>query len=259
MTATAIPMEIDSVPSAARTPQYLVIRDHLASRIESGELMAEHKLPSERELSESFSTSRVTAREALLALETEGFIYRLDRRGWFVCPPRVLYNPGSTESFMEYVTAQGRVPGTELLAAELVPASAWAARHLDIAEGDPVYSIWRKRFIDGRPVLVEHIRVNAALFPNLLDISLNRSITEIMRQFYAVEMSRVQLNLYPAPLAEAQARELQVSPGMPGLYICRTNRDQHGRITDVDQEYWRHDVLEITLEAKKEVLPTGRS
>jgi DNA-binding GntR family transcriptional regulator len=233
-------------------PQYVHIRDYLASLIETGELLASAKLPSERELSESFKTTRVAAREALLALETEGLIYRLDRRGWFVRPPRVTYNPRSTQSFMQYVSAQGRVPSTELISAELIGASNWAAKHLQINPGDPVYSIWRRRCIDGRPVLVEHIRVNAAYFPNLLDIALNSSLTVAMQQHYGTELTRVRLNLYPASLSAIQARQLHVSAGTLGLYICRSNHDQHGRITDVDQEYWLHDVLEICLEARKE-------
>ncbi|AXI02638.1 UTRA domain-containing protein [Aquirhabdus parva] len=248
----SIKMQLDPVSTLPRAPQYVHIRDSLAARIETGELIASAKLPSERELSESFNTTRVAAREALLALETEGLIYRLDRRGWFVSPPRVVYNPRSTKSFMQYVTAQGRIPTTELISAEQIGASEWAAKHLGINVGDPVYSIWRRRFIDGRPVMVEHIRMNAESFPDFLEIPLNNSITEAMSKFYSVELTRVKMNLYPSSLSASQARHLLVSPGTSGLYICRSNHDQHGKITDVDQEYWLHDVLEISLEAHKE-------
>lgn len=52
-----------------------------------GALAPSTKLPAERRLSESFSTTRITLREALGQLESQGLIYREERRGWFVSPP----------------------------------------------------------------------------------------------------------------------------------------------------------------------------
>ncbi|WP_225321226.1 GntR family transcriptional regulator, partial [Pseudomonas aeruginosa] len=42
--------------------------------------------PAERKLSELFATTRITLREALIQLESQGLIYREERRGWFVSP-----------------------------------------------------------------------------------------------------------------------------------------------------------------------------
>lgn len=244
---------------AVKTPQYLAMRDHLAAKIEQGHLKAGDKLPSERELSESFKLTRVTIREALLTLETEGLIYRLDRRGWFVTPPRIIYNPRSTESFIQYVSAQGRTPKSELISAELIEASEWAATRLGIPLGAPVYSIWRRRFVDGRPVFLEHVRVNAALFPAFLGKDLTHSLTEIMYKNYDVELVRVAINLHPASLTTVQARHLLVASGTLGLYICRSSYDEQGRVTNVDQEYWVHDALEVALEATKDESGLQRS
>lgn len=83
-----------------RIPKYIPIRDAIAHDIESGVLKAHAKLPSERVLSEQFQTTRVAAREALLALETDGLIYRLDRRGWYVRSPRIIYHPQSTKTLI---------------------------------------------------------------------------------------------------------------------------------------------------------------
>lgn len=238
--------------TSVKTPQYLMMRDHLAAQIEQGVFKSGDKLPSEREMSEQFNVTRVMIREALLALETEGLIYRQDRRGWFITPSRIIYNPRSTESFIQYVTAQGRTPKSELISADLVEASEWAAKRLGIPVGAPVYSIWRRRFIDGRPVFLEHVRVNAALFPAFLDKDLTHSLTEIMYKNYDTELVRVSINLHPASLTTIQARHLLVASGTLGLYICRSSFNIQGQVTNVDQEYWIHDALEVTLEATKD-------
>ena len=84
----------DLAAASQRIPKYIAIRDAIAHEIESGQLASNAKLFSERALSEQFATTRVAVREALLALEMDGLIYRLDRRGWFVRAPRITYQIG---------------------------------------------------------------------------------------------------------------------------------------------------------------------
>lgn len=232
-----------------KIPKYIPIRDALAHQIESGALLSNSKLGSERVLSEQFATTRVAVREALLALETDGLIYRLDRRGWYVRAPRIIYHPQSTKSFNQYVTEQGFIPATQLISANIVPATSWDAKHLNIQVGDDVYSIWRRRTIDGRPVLIEHLRVIKARFEHFLQQNLEQSITQLMAKEYDCHIIRADINLYPTALSEQQAKHLHVNVGAMGLYICRQNRDQNGVVTDVDQEYWLHDVLDLHFEA----------
>lgn len=240
----------DQAPTATRIPKYMPIRDVIAAQIESGELPSNSKLGSERLLSEQFATTRVAVREALLVLETEGLIYRLDRRGWYVRTPRIVYQPQSTKSFNQYVQEQGYSPTTQVISAERTLATAWDAKHLDISEGEAIYSVWRRRCIEGRPVVVEHLRIRVDRFPNLLQQQLDQSITQLMLTHYQVQIQRADIHLYPTALAERQAKILHVNAGALGLYICRINRDQHGNATDVDQEYWLHDVLDLHFEAR---------
>lgn len=239
----------DLVNTSPRIPKYIAIRDEIAHEIESGQLSCNTKLASERVLSEKFSTTRVAVREALLALEMDGLIYRLDRRGWFVRAPRIMYHPQSTKSFNQYVREQDSIPSTELMSAEQISATQWDAKHLNLNVGDPIYSIWRRRSINGRPAVVEHLRINAKIFPDFLTQPLEGSITTLMAEKYQRQLTRAHINLYPTALSEQQAKALHVNVGSMGLYICRTNRDQNGVITDVDQEYWLHDVLDLHFEA----------
>ena len=191
-----------------------------------------------------------TLREALLALETDGLIYRLDRRGWYVRSPRIIYHPQSTKNFNQFVIEQGYEPSTEVISSELTQATSWDAKHLKVEKGHPIYSVWRRRCINGRPVLVEHLRVNAEFFPEFLTHDLKQSITLLMANQYNCHITRADINLYPTALSEQQAKALHVNVGALGLYIRRSNRNEEGVITDVDQEYWLHDVLDLHFEAR---------
>ncbi len=229
-------------------PYYLRLRDALATQIESGLLGPHTKLPSERELKETYDINRVTVRQALMQLESEGLVYRLIRRGWYVSPPRLFYDPTQSIGFMDNVRSQGRVPETVILSKSEISASPWANRHLGVDSGAPLFLLRRRRSIDGRSVLIEHIHINAKLCPGLLDIPLECSLTEIFREHYGIHISRTKINMYPAPLNEAQADELKVVAGSPGLFLSRASYDQHGNIVEYDQEFWLHDALEISLD-----------
>lgn len=230
-------------------PYYLRLRDALANQIEGGLLGPHVKLPSERELKETYDINRVTVRQALMQLESEGLIYRLIRRGWYVSPSRLVYDPTKNIGFMDNVRLQGRTPETSILSKSEVSASSWANRHLGIEVGAPVFLLRRRRSIDGLAVLVEHINVNAKLCPGLLDFPLECSLTELFKEHYGITISRTQINMYPAPLNEAQADELKVVAGAPGLFLTRASYDQNDNIVEFDQEFWRHDVLEISIES----------
>jgi DNA-binding GntR family transcriptional regulator len=233
-------------------PYYLRIRDHFASLIERGSLVSGEKLPSERKLKEQFRITRVTVRRALIQLEAEGLIYREKRRGWFVSPPRLRYDPTVNVSFTECALAQGRVPGTTVLSKEQISGTSWESEHLDVPIGAPVYLIRRIRLVDARPVLIEHVHVDAVRCPGLLDLPLDRSLTELLSENFGIVEQRAHIIMRPAALKEPQAEPLGVTAGTPSLHLFRTIYDQFGDVVEFDQEFWRHDALEIAVSADVE-------
>ncbi|PIJ55216.1 MFS transporter [Erwinia sp. OLMDLW33] len=234
-----------------------VISRTLAARIRQGDYAASRRLPAERVLSEQFATTRITLREALGQLEAEGMIYRELRRGWFIAPPRLAYDPLLRSHFHSMAERQGRVAATQVLDAQNVAVSATIATRLEMQEGEEVVRIRRLRRIDGRAVLyVEHY-LNPRYFPQLLSFDLTRSLTQLYQEEYGISYGRVGFTMLPAPLPAFAAPALKVAAGSPALFITRVNRDQHDRIIDCDCEYWRYDALYIAVEVKQAVNEVG--
>lgn len=220
----------------------------LQEQIEHGLLPPGSKLPAERRLSELFDTTRITLREALGQLEAQGLVYREERRGWFVSPSRVVYNPLLRMHFHDMVAEQGRVPATELFGARLIPASAEICQLLALPALSSVYQICRGRCIDGRLVLyVEHY-LNPAYFPGILGFDLSRSLTELYAREYSIVHGRVRFDMLPTALHAEAAVCLRVAPGSPALRITRVSQDQHGRLIDCELEFWRHDAIHVSVE-----------
>ena len=220
----------------------------LQEQLDHGLLASGSKLPSERKLSELFGTTRITVREALLQLEAQGQIYREERRGWFVSPPRLAYNLMQRSHFHAMVSAQGRVPSTEVISARLQPASAAVCAWLQLPALSSVIQICRARRIDERLVLyVEHY-LNPQYFPGILDFDLNQSMTELYARHYDLHYGRVRFEIVPTALSVDAAAALRVSVGSPGLRIARVNYDQHQRLIDCDLEFWRHDAIHVGVD-----------
>ena len=229
---------------------YLGMRDHIAARIADGDLKPGERLPSERQLQTGAGVARGTIREGLFQLEAEGIIYRKDRSGWYVSPPAVVYDPTRWEGFMSYVEAQGRRPTTETLSKTEIACDSLLAQVFGRPIGSPMYLIRRRRYIDGRAVLVESIVVDAATAPGLLERSLDQSLTSILKSDYNIAVARNRVDMQPCALTRDEAEALQVKSGLPGLSVVRTSFDANGGVVEYDREYWRHDALRISVDIR---------
>src|SRR5919109_2773175 len=74
--------------SIRRTLRSEEVRRQIEDAIRSGHFAPHERLPSERELVETFGVSRVSVREAIRALETLGFVKVYQGRGAFVTDRR---------------------------------------------------------------------------------------------------------------------------------------------------------------------------
>ncbi len=212
--------------------QYVKIKDAIVEQIDAGMLMPRQKLPAERKLAESFDTTRVTLREALSLLEAEGKIYREDRRGWFISPAPLRYDPTQTLNFTNMALAQNRI------------ANKQATRLLKLKPFSDVYRVDRVRYLDNRPVVYVTNYIRPELFPNLLDFDLSQSLTDLYREHYATQYQTIHYRISTSSLLGEMAQALRATSGTPAM-VERVNYNQKGELIDCDIEYWRHDAITI--------------
>ncbi|MFT7683062.1 MAG: phosphonate utilization transcriptional regulator PhnR [Moritella dasanensis] len=239
--------------------QYLKIKQEILLQIESGSLHTSgqkftpgQKLASERKLAEDFNTTRVTLREALSLLESEGRIYREDRRGWFISPTPLRYDPTNTTNFHNLAISQQRTPKTELISATIVPADKHIAELLQIVPQTAVIRIHRLRYLDERPVVLVTNYVLPERLPNLLSHDLSASLTDIYQQHYDTLYQQTHYRIRSSSLVADTAAPLRATSGCAAMYIERVNYDQHGKLLDCDLEYWRHDAVTIEAQATRQ-------
>lgn len=107
-----------------------------------------------------------TVRRAIEGLVGEGLLERQQGRGTFVRRPDF---GNALFRFFRHVGADGEVlkPSARILERRIKPADAATAKALRRARGSPLIRLFRARCIEGQPILVEDIAVEAARFAPL--------------------------------------------------------------------------------------------
>jgi GntR family transcriptional regulator len=138
--------------------------------------------PSERELVQQFGVARMTVRQALDALVSEGLLERVPGRGTFVARAKIDVQ-ARLSSYTEEMARRGMDPGARTLLARAELAGPGVARALEIAEGDKVVHWQRLRSADGNPMCIEDAYLADSVVPGFLEAPLPASLyVELQRR-----------------------------------------------------------------------------
>jgi GntR family transcriptional regulator len=202
-------------------------------------------LPSERLLARHYGVARATVTQALDGLAARGLVDRVHGSGTFVAEPK-LQQPETLTSFTEDMRARGMVPGSIVLAQQVLPASALVARHLELVAGAPVVRVHRVRTADGEPMAVEHTYLPAGRFPGLEEVDLaGRSLYQTLAARWGVPVAVADQWVGVARLGGEDARVLRVPAGLPALLFQRVTRDPAGAIIEYVRALYRGDRYQV--------------
>jgi GntR family transcriptional regulator len=230
-------------------PLYYQIKARLLEAIESGQLKPGDRVPSERELTAQFTVSRMTARQALTELETQGYLYRLQGKGTFVATPKLEQPLAGLTSFTEDMRRRGLEPGAQVLTAGEVPADRRVARSLGVAEGAPVFKLERLRLAGGDPMALEASHIPAVYAPGLLDAGAIRgSLYQVLEERYGIRLVRAVQSLEAVAANSYEGEMLHVREGTPLLLLERTSRDTADRPVEFVKSLYRGDRYRFTTE-----------
>jgi GntR family transcriptional regulator len=211
------------------TPLFAQVRDALRARIGTGELSPGTKLPSEGELEVAFGVSRITVRQALAELNTEGLIEKVNGRGSFVTRPAPPADLGPLTGFYETMRRRGHKAWGKVGPVKSVRADANIAAALGVPPGTPLASLAITRFVDGEPLAHGVSHAGAELIARLAACDLGTvDVITVLNERLGLRLESSQLEL-GAEAADARlAKRLGLQPGSPVLRLAITSRDFSG-------------------------------
>lgn len=233
----------------APIPLYYQIRTKLLEAIENGQLKPGDRVPSERELTEAYGVSRMTARQAVAELETLGYLQRVQGKGTFVSSPKLDQPLAGLTSFSEEMRRRGLEPGALVLSAEQVPAGRRVGQVLGRGETAPVFRLERLRLADGQPMAVETAYVPVELCPDMLSRHFeHQSLYKILREQYGIGLVQATQRLEAVAADAYEADLLGVHVGTPLLMLERISRNEAGEPVEFVRSLYRGDRYRFTTE-----------
>ncbi len=206
-----------------KRPVHLQIRDLLKERLAAGEWAAGALLPTELKLSADYAVSVGTIRKALDGLVQDGLIIRRRGKGTFVQS----HSPTSAiDHYFRIVPDAGAkiFPDDIVIAEDGFLASEEERDVLRLARGAKVHRTYRKRLIDGVPVIADILSVPAEGFPGY-DWGHWSSVFETPYEYYehkfGIRVVDVVEKLRAIPTDQARAEVLQIRAGEPILLVER--------------------------------------
>ena len=229
-------------------PIYKLIKDDILRQIEEKIYGPNQCLPSERDLSAKYDTTRMTVRHALNDLEADGVVYRIQGKGTFVAANKVVQPLMRASGFSQDMLRRGRKPSSKVLFAGVMKADHIIAKDLHIGVGQEYVLIKRLRLADDTPMAIESTALSRELCGDILSADLDHgSIYEKLR---GRGLMLVTGNQYmEAVLATAeQAELLQIPKGAAVLHIERHVSDELGRPVEATYSVYRGDQYRLFIE-----------
>lgn len=153
------------------TTKYQLLIAEIQDKILSGRWYSGMLMPTEHELCDMYSVSRITVRRALDELEREGMVKRIQGKGSFVNTGRLRSGEGK-KGFMENMTDRGSKVTSLLLKEELTVPTQEVLIKLRLAEQQKVWHFTRLRFVDERPVVIMDTYISEELGNKMRDFNL---------------------------------------------------------------------------------------
>ncbi|MFE5583673.1 GntR family transcriptional regulator [Kitasatospora sp. NPDC056531] len=232
--------------SGDRQPKYQRIADSLKAAIDDGRYRAGDRLPGENDLMDEYGVARMTARQALGVLQSEGIAEARRGAGVFVRDFRPLRRRG-IQRLAQGQWGSGRsiwsadIDNRSLVVDQVSVAERGAPEHVARVLGvDPGASmcVRHRRFVlDGKPVLLSTSYLPAVL---VAGTAITREDTgpggtyarlaEIgAKPVHFREEVRSRM-----PSAE-EATRLELSAGTPVILICRTAFADEGQVVELNE------------------------
>jgi len=204
----------------ASKPRYQQLKDLIIDQISSGALAPDDRVPSENELVESMSVSRMTANRALRELHDEGYVERIAGRGTFVSDFRSQSHLLEVQNIADEIESRGHSHSSTVIRQSRQHARGEVAKALHVEQGTDVFHMQLVHHENGAPVQVEDRHVVASFAPHCLE----QDFARVTPSAYLTSVSPLQEaeQVVRASMPNAAIRQhLQMDDGEPALVVIR--------------------------------------
>jgi GntR family mannosyl-D-glycerate transport/metabolism transcriptional repressor len=230
---------------------YRQIADAIREKIGNGEYKVGEALPTEAQLREEFSVSRVTVRQALKLLIENGELESVQGSGTYVKASKVNYDIYHQTSFNEKWAHLNVATHSEVIAFEITLPNLTMADNLNITEDDRIFYIKRVRFLDDNPITVEETWMPLDLFPDLTYEVMRNSKYDYIENQKGMVIDRSEQEIVPILPPQNISELLGIDPSQPIIEKRTRSYLLDGTVFEYSRNYFKSTDYKFTLVAKR--------
>ena len=242
-------------------PLYYQLEMDLRSRMRNGEFAPGDDFPSEKDLCDRYSVSRVTVRQALAQLQKDRLIDRRPGKGTTVTNKVTTMNLHKYTGALEDAIFRGLGPKyeAELVDFYMAPPEPDVAESLELDPNAEMLHVKRVRLAGGSPMAYLHNRLPKAIGSRLTpEDVLARPIMNSLGNKLRLSLSQAD-QVIEATMADARLADLlEIRVGDPLLKMTRTTYDVEGRMLNHVVILFRADKYAFRVKLKRGTLEENR-
>ncbi|CAM4182801.1 MULTISPECIES: histidine utilization repressor [Shewanella] len=212
------------------TPKFAEIKQFILTKVESGEWQQHSRVPSENQLAELFTCSRMTARRALTELTESGVLERSQGLGTFVAGLKSQSSMMAIRNIADEIKDRGHGYSVKQLALTQTQATAQIAIALGLEEGSEVFYSVLVHCEQGTPLQLEERFVNPQLVPDYLAQDFSLQTPHEYLSFVA-PLTEARHTIEAVVADDVQRERLQITQSEPCLQILRRTWSRQGVVS----------------------------
>ena len=226
-------VSLTGTSEAGALPVYMQIAERLARQIDAGILVEGQRLPPEREMAKQHGVAVGTLRKSLARLTAMGRLTRRQGSGNYIL--RSDDQGAIYAMFRLELPSGGGLPSARLLSVERVKMTQKPA---SLSWNGPSQRFRRVRFLDGKPVAIEEIWLDAEMASTVDPDRVSQSLYRFYRDELGLWIMRTEDSVALAPLPGWAVDHFPLAPGSPVGYVERRGWSQHDRQVEFSRTWF---------------------
>lgn len=236
-------------------------KENILTYITEEELSPGVALPTEAAFMEMLGVSRHTVREALILLEQERLIYRVQGKGTFLKrkPQQIESGIEKLESITDIIRSFGLEPRTKMVKIEVQDPTPDMVRRLDLPRGEKMVTFKRVRSAQGAPAADRTPGVDEefiaycvdsmplSLFPSFPTEIEEESMFQYLAHHCGVVIERAVTTISPTRATYEMVSELGVEQDRLLLLLHQIHYDNRGRPVIYSNDYFDTHFIQFKI------------
>jgi len=232
-------------------PLYYQLKEILRKNILAGVWKAGDKIPTEKELSETFGVSTAVVRQAVSLLVNEGFLVKRQGKGTFVTDTRVRQGPRKLSSFSEEMAAMGLKPSSIVLEKGIKEADEKICKALQVQPKTRVVMVKRLRLANDDPLGIQTFYIPEYVAPDFLQNDLTQSLYKLLETKYGIVIKSAYEKYYATILDKYECKLLKVKWPFAGFIVERIAFDTTGSPVEYTESVIRSDKYSVQVHLRR--------